>query len=155
MYARRSTSPVRSHPVCDVGPPGAGGEGRPGGGELIPSSLPGLAAVAGAMVAFALALPAEAATKTALLVVGSTALGAGDAAIKARLDRFYATTVLDDGAPADTSKDLVVISASASPSLVGARYMAAPGGALVLQPQLFDDMAMTASGAFGTASAQT
>jgi hypothetical protein len=107
------------------------------------------------MVAFAVALPAEAATKTALLVVGSTALGAGDAAIKARLDRFYATTVLDDGAPADTSKDLVVISASASPSLVGARYKAAPGGALVLQPQLFDDMAMTASGAFGTASAQT
>ena len=101
------------------------------------------------------ALAWEIEAKTALFVVGSPALDANDSAIKARLDFYYTVTVLDDSAPADTTKDLIVISASVDPAFVGTKHKAAPKGVMVLKPELFDDMAMTATGAFGTTATQT
>ena len=94
-------------------------------------------------------------SKTALLVVGNTTLDPSDAAIEQRLDHYYKTTVRDDSATADTTKDLIVISQSADFNTVGTKYKAVGKGILVLEPALFDDMAMTAAGAFGTFAGQT
>jgi hypothetical protein len=100
-------------------------------------------------------IPTEVEAKTALLVVGNTTLSVGDTALKSRLNYYYTVSVLDDSANADTSKDLIVISASVDPALVGTKYKFTPKGVLVMKPELFDDMGMTAAGAFGTLSAQT
>jgi hypothetical protein len=97
--------------------------------------------------------PSEA--KTALLVVGNTTLTASDNALKNRLDYYYTVSVLDDSASADTSKNLIVISASVDPALVGTKYKFTSKGVVVMKPDLFDDMGMTAAGAFGTLSLQT
>ena len=49
-------------------------------------------------------LSTSAATTSALLVVGNTALNASDSALKQRLDRHYTTTVRDDGDAADPTR---------------------------------------------------
>jgi len=108
--------------------------------------------IGGLAAATALFTPVGAAAKTALLVVGSTTLSASDAALKGRLDHYYTTTVRDDGAAADTSRNLIVISATAN---VGSKYKSAPMGVLVLAPGMFPAMGMTANSAFGTLSGQT
>ena len=82
-------------------------------------------------------------------------MSAGDNALKNRLNYYYTVSVLDDSAGADTSKDLIVISASVDPALVGTKYKTTSQGVVVMKPELFDDMGMTAAGAFGTLSAQT
>ena len=82
-------------------------------------------------------------------------MSAGDNALKNRLNYYYTVTVLDDSASADTSKNLIVISPSVDPALVGTKYKFASKGVVVMKPELFDDMGMTAAGAFGTLSAQT
>src|SRR5438093_262819 len=69
-----------------------------------------------------LLIPSELGAKTALLVVGNTTLSTGDNALKNRLNYYYTVAVLDDSASADTSKDLIVISASVDPALVGTKY---------------------------------
>ena len=97
-------------------------------------------------------MPLASNAKTALFVVGNTTLGASDAAIKKRLDYYYTTTVRDDGASADTSKDVIVISSSVGAGTVGTKYRSAPKGALIMKPALYPSMAMTASGASGTIS---
>jgi hypothetical protein len=82
-------------------------------------------------------LPAgEAAAKTALLVVGNTALSASDSALQNRLNYYYTVTVRDDSASADTSKNLIVISASVDPARVGTKYKTATKGAVVLHPEI-------------------
>lgn len=88
--------------------------------------------------------------KTALLVVGNTTLGVSDAALQTRLNHYYTVTVVDDAAPVDTSKNVIVISASVDPALVGTKYRTVTKGVVLLHPELFDDMGMTAAGAFGS-----
>jgi hypothetical protein len=101
-------------------------------------------------------MPAMTAAKTALLVVGSTStLSTSDAALKARLDRYYSTTLRDDGAAALTTTTLVVIAASASPAAVGTKYKNLAKGVLVLAPGLFPAMGMTTAGSFGSIAGQT
>ena len=78
-----------------------------------------------------------------------------DNALKNRLNYYYTVSVLDDSASADTSKNLIVISASVDPALVGTKYKSTPRGVVVMKPELFDDMGMTATGAFGTLPSQT
>jgi hypothetical protein len=97
----------------------------------------------------------EAGAKTALLVVGNTTFSADDTALKNWLDYYYTVSVIDDSTLADTSKNLIVISASVDPVVVGTKYKFTSRGVIVMKPELFDDMGMTAIGAFGTLSAQT
>ena len=113
-----------------------------------------LAVLAAAGVA--LASPAVVA-KTALLVVGNPTLGASDAALKQRLDRYYTTTVRDDdaAAPGGVAHDLVVISGSVAAGAVGTKYRAHPKGVMVLAPAVLPLMAMTGPSGFGTLSGQT
>lgn len=93
----------------------------------------------------------SAAAKTARLVVGDNkALNADDLAIRKRLNYYYTVSVADDSAPAVFSNDLIVIAPSASPNVVATKYRQAPRGVLVTTPALYDDMGMTAAGAFGT-----
>ena len=124
---------------------------RPGGetGSARMVRLSGVC-LAGAM-SFAIT-PQACLGKTALLVVGSTTLNASDLAIKKRLDYYYTTTVRDDGASTDTSKDVIVISSSVGVGTVGTKYRSAPKGVLLMKPALYPSMAMTASGADGTTS---
>src|SRR5690348_4025109 len=73
----------------------------------------------------------EAEAKTALLVVGNTTLSADDTALKNRLDHYYTVSVIDDSAVADTSKNLIVISASVDPVVVGTKYKITSRGVVV------------------------
>src|SRR4051794_28427478 len=98
-------------------------------------------------------MPTSAAAATGLLVVCSTTLNASDAALRQRLDRYYTTTVRDDGASADTSKDVVVLSGSAAASTLGSKYKTTAKGVVVLAPAVLPAMAM--ADAFGTVSGQT
>jgi len=74
----------------------------------------------------------EAGAKTALFVVGDTTLSADDNALKNRLDYYYTVSVIDDSAVADTSKNLIVISASVDPIVVGTKYKFTSKGVLVM-----------------------
>jgi hypothetical protein len=97
------------------------------------------------------AWPAAARATTALLVVGdATVLSPSDLALKQRLERYYATTVRDDGLAADTTKDAVVISGSVVASTLGTKYRSITRGVVVLAPAVLPAMAMTATGAVGT-----
>jgi hypothetical protein len=107
------------------------------------------------MMLLGVSISLEVEAKTALFIVGNTTLSASDSAVKNDLNYYYTVTVLDDSAAADTSKDLIVISASVDPALVGTQYKAATKGVVIMKPELFDDMAMTAAGAFGTTTSQT
>jgi hypothetical protein len=91
--------------------------------------------------------------KTVLLVVGSTTLSASDAALKRRLETYYQTTVRDDGATADLTKDAIVVSGSVVASTLGTKYKATTKGVVVLAPAVLPAMAM--AGAVGTLAAQT
>ena len=94
----------------------------------------------------------EVSGQSALLVVGDTRLNAGDAALKARLERHYRTTVRDDGAPADTSRDVIVISSSVAAGTLGTKYRATTKGVVVLDPAVLPGMGMVGAGAFGVTS---
>jgi lysophospholipase L1-like esterase len=100
-------------------------------------------------------MPASAVAKTALLVVGSTTLSASDTALKQRLETYYPTTIRDDGATADLTKDVIVVSSSVVASTLGTKYKATSKGVVVLAPAVLPAMAMTAAGAFGTLTGQT
>jgi hypothetical protein len=115
-----------------------------------PLALKRAASMAVALLAATAATVAEG--KTALLVVGSTSLGASDAALKERLDHYYTTTVRDDSATAIT-KDVIVISTSVDPNTVGPKYKSVAKGVLVLEPGLFPAMNMAATS--GTLAGQT
>ena len=70
--------------------------------------------------------------KTALFVVGDTTLNADDNALKNRLDYYYTVSVIDDSAVADTSKNLIVISASVDPIVIGTKYKFTSKGVVVM-----------------------
>lgn len=102
---------------------------------------------------------ARAATgQSALLVVGSLALAAGDgdSALKSRLENALGFAVtLTTGAGDLTGKSLVVISESANAATVGATYQKVTVPVVVLKSALFANMGMTTSANVGTRSAQT
>lgn len=99
----------------------------------------------------------------ALLVVGALPLGAGDEALRSRLEKIFGL-VVDVRLSSDaidkqaTVKRLIVISQSATSSEVGSRLTAVAIPVLALQPALFDDLKMTGATAntdFGEALNQT
>ena len=96
----------------------------------------------------------------ALLVVGNTTLSAVDTAIKVRLQNLGLNVVVKSATSAVTAdatgKLVVVISDSVSPTQVNTKFRTVAIPVVTLDPQLFDDMGMTAttSGNFGTTSSQ-
>lgn len=91
----------------------------------------------------------ESCEKQVLFVVGvATPLGAGDLAIKNRLENNLdaTVTVVDDNVvvTADTTgKDLVVVSATVSPTKVGAKFRDVTVPVLTWEAEILDDMEMT------------
>jgi hypothetical protein len=97
--------------------------------------------------------------KTALLVVGETALGVGDAAVRNRLvSSSYAVTVVDDSVAAATDaagKDLVVVTSTSVDTQLKNRLKGVAAPVLIWKPTLYDDMGLTALGANGALTKQT
>ena len=94
--------------------------------------------------------PASAATspgENALLVVSNAAaVGAGDAAVRARLEGLgYAVTVRSESAAASEAagKDVVVISATVASGAVNSKFRATAVPVVVWEHAVFDDMGMT------------
>jgi hypothetical protein len=87
-------------------------------------------------------------------------LGSGDSALKSRLEGLgYAVTVKSDsaGAADAAGKDVVVISATVTSTNVNTKFRALAAPVVVAEPQLYDDMGMTAAAAsnYGSTSGQT
>jgi hypothetical protein len=84
--------------------------------------------------------------KKALLVVGSTTLNTGDAAVKSKLESLgYAVTLktgLASTATDVTGKDLVVISSTVTATDVNTKFRTVSTPVIVWESALFDDMAM-------------
>jgi PKD repeat protein len=82
-----------------------------------------------------------------LLVAGSTTLGAGDAAVKTRLEGLrYTVAVADDNlvTAADASgKEVVLVSSTSSSSAIGTRLRDVGVPVIVWESALLDDMGMT------------
>ncbi len=91
--------------------------------------------------------------KDALLVVGSTTLGVGDAAVRSRLEAAgYTVSAVDDGAVTAsdaTGKDVVVISSTTDDRLVRTTLRDVATPTLIWKATLYDDMGLTAVGANG------
>ncbi|MCS7069123.1 MAG: S8 family serine peptidase [Meiothermus sp.] len=85
--------------------------------------------------------------KQALLVVNNILLGAGDSALKARLESIgYDVTVRTDTLSSTLEAalyDVVVISGSASPASVGTKFRDVAKPVVVMHWDLFDEMRMT------------
>ena len=96
----------------------------------------------------------------ALLVVGNTTLNSVDTAIRTRLQNLGLNVVIKSATSAvsadATGKRVVIISDTVSPTNVNTKFRAIAVPVVTLDPQLFDDMGMTAttSGNFGTTSSQ-
>lgn len=107
------------------------------------------------IVAPAVCSSQESCEKQVLLVVGvATPLGAGDLAVKNRLEGTIGATVtvVDDNnvVTADAAgKDLVIVSATVSPTKVGSKFRDVTVPVLTWEVELFDDMKMTGA-AWGT-----
>ena len=128
------------------------------GGETITASY---ADGAGGSSASLVSLP-QAASRQALFVVGNTSLGAGDQAVYDHLNAAgWTLTVRDDGASSSTDalgQDLVLISSTVSSNQVKAKFRDVTVPALVWEPYVLDDMAMTATTAglsYGSEQNQT
>ncbi len=96
----------------------------------------------------------------ALFVVGNTTLSSVDNAIRTRLQNLGLNVVVKSATAAVTAdatgKRVVVISDSVSPTNVNTKFKTVAIPVVTLDPQLFDDMGMTATttGNFGTTSSQ-
>ncbi|RMG81029.1 MAG: HYR domain-containing protein, partial [Bacteroidetes bacterium] len=88
--------------------------------------------------------------QTALMVVGSTSLNAGDQAIKSRLESLgFTVTLKDDDYCATSDADgmgLIYISATVSSSKVNSKYKKTPVPVVASEAWIFDDMKMTGTG---------
>jgi glucose/arabinose dehydrogenase len=86
-------------------------------------------------------------TGSVLLVAGSTTLGAGDAAVKTRLEGLrYTVVVADDNVvtAADAAgKEVVLVSSSSSSSAIGTRLRDVGVPVIVWESALLDDMGLT------------
>ncbi|MBI5088423.1 MAG: hypothetical protein HZB15_06050 [Actinobacteria bacterium] len=93
----------------------------------------------------------------ALLVVGSTTWNAGDTAARNRLvANGYTVRVLDDSAVSSTvTEDLVVISSSASSTLVGGTYKQTPVPVLLYKPWVYQSMALASAYGSGSGTSVT
>ncbi len=96
--------------------------------------------------------------KHALLVVGNTSLSSADTALRTRLESIgYSVTVRSDAGSSSsdaTSRHLVVISGSVSPSNVGTKFNNTAVPTVVMHWDLFDEMRMT-GGKSGDRNTQT
>lgn len=93
----------------------------------------------------------------ALLVAGSTTLGAGDAAIRKRMenDLGFVVFIGDDDvmtAANTAGKNVVVLSESGASGVMGFRFRDVQTPVMVLEPHVYDDMALTGAGSedYGT-----
>jgi len=98
--------------------------------------------------------------RKALLVVGSTSLNSGDNAVLSRLQGHlgYSVTVRSgvSATSADAAgMDVVVISSTVNPSDVNTKFRNVAVPVVTWEAQLFDDLGMTSSGSYGTATRQT
>jgi Subtilase family len=84
--------------------------------------------------------------KKAFMVVGSTTLNVGDAAIKYNLERLGYTVSLKTGAAAlstdATGKDLILISSTVTPTDVNTKFRTVSAPVIVWESSLYDDMGM-------------
>ncbi|HEX8246551.1 MAG TPA: Ig-like domain-containing protein [Pyrinomonadaceae bacterium] len=100
-------------------------------------------------------------TSPALLVAGSTALSAGDAAIKLRMERLgYIVTVkaASSAVSSDANgKKVVVISSTVTPTSVNTKFRTTAVPVVLWEPGIFYDMGLTAkqNTNFGTTTSQT
>jgi hypothetical protein len=89
----------------------------------------------------------------ALLVVGSTSLGVGDLAVRARLTAAgYAVTVVDDSvvsAGHAGGKDVVIVSSTSDDRLVQGELREVAAPVLIWKATLYDDMGMAPPGGIG------
>jgi hypothetical protein len=90
---------------------------------------------------------------SALMVVGATPLGVGDAAVNARLAAAgYTVTVVDDSvvAAGDTiGHDVVIVSSTSDDRLIKAKLRDIAAPVVIWKATLYDDMGLTAQGATG------
>ncbi|MEP7012398.1 MAG: PQQ-dependent sugar dehydrogenase [Acidobacteriota bacterium] len=107
-------------------------------------------------------VPADVLFPPALLVTGSTTLGPGDQAVKARLESlgFAVTTRTADASVARDArgKALVAISSTVSDSDVGVKFRTSLAPVLIWESDLFDDLGLTGAQAgrdFGRIGGQT
>jgi Cys-rich repeat protein len=94
----------------------------------------------------------------ALLVVGGSG-NAADAVVRTHLEALGLTVTLKSDsavATADaTGKRIVVISSTVNSSTIGSKFRKVGVPVLLWESALFDDMGLTAAGAFGTRTSQT
>jgi hypothetical protein len=98
-------------------------------------------------------------------VVGSTSLGAGDAAVKTRLESLGFTVTLKTASSAQTSDaydhNLVVVSSTVTPSgtnQIATKFRDVEKPVVTWEKDIFDDMLMTGATSgthFGTDSSET
>jgi Subtilase family len=97
-------------------------------------------------MAYAMKQPTDFIFKKALMVVGSTTLNVGDAAVKSNLERMGYVVSLKSGVAslaADAmGKDLVLISSTTSSTDVNTKFRSVSVPVIVWESSLFDDMAM-------------
>lgn len=108
------------------------------------------------------AIPKAPAPPRALLVVGNTTLGAGDKAVRDRLDAHgYIVDVVADATATSSSasgKALVFISATVTAANVNTKFRTTTVPVVVCENAVLDDMGMTGATAgthYGTATGQT
>jgi RHS repeat-associated protein len=98
------------------------------------------------------AAPPPPPTRSALFVVGSTTLSAGDTAIKARLEQLGLTVSVKDAVSAVTAdangKGLVVISESVPSADANSKFRDVAVPVVVMEPNIYDDMMMTGPTSF-------
>jgi hypothetical protein len=98
-------------------------------------------------------------SRSALFVVGSTTLNAGDDAVSQRLQALGLTVVVKTDTAATsadaTGKTIVVISSTVTSSNVGTKFKSVAVPVLLWESALLDDMGMTGSSGLGIASGQT
>ncbi len=84
--------------------------------------------------------------KKALMVVGSTTLNVGDAAVKYNLEHMGYAVSLKTGAGAvaadATAKDLILISSTVTPTDVNTKFRSVSAPVIVWESALFDDLGM-------------
>lgn len=157
--AETSTSPVPELDAAEVPDAmvGAGGAlaigGSPGTGGAAASNLDGAFAVDLALDSSA--GPDSTANRSAWLVVGAGTLGSGDSNVRTRLlGKGFDVTVIADADLASSGSvtaAVVIISSTASSSLVGTTFLSTPVPIMTWESQLFASMGLVD----GTASSSS
>ncbi len=124
----------RAEAVAEAAPAGAA--------DVAPEGPDSAAGARAAVVSPALQVPPD-----ALMVVGTTTLSEGDAAVKLRLEALGYTVTLKDGASAAgadaAGKEVVYIAQSVDSNNVTTKFRDVTVPVIVTEPALFKDMGMT------------